>query len=342
MTLSSDPDAHLRGPNLPLVATLHDYVRSVLKTDLQLRPLGDGEKLPLFLTQQFELVEGVYADRPLIFAIEQGVGSSAPSAIRKHLAQIERLLGKPVVLVQSSMTGFQRAAHIEAGQPFIVPGKQLFMPQLGIALTERFSRKASRQSDTLTPAAQLTLFTLLADACNQEATPSQLAKRLGYTAMSMGRAIDELAILRLVKTKRLGREKRVSLAGQKQEVWKNAQALLVSPVRSSHFVRWLCPPPRLNLGGLSALAAHSGLMDAGVQTFAIDGPHLAVLKSDGAVEIVDTDYEADAQLDVWHYSPAGIEQEDHSFLLSIYAQFKDDPDERVSLAAQSLIEGLWA
>lgn len=342
MTLSNDPDAHMRGPNLPLAASLHDYVQSVLKTDLQLRLLEDGEKLPLYLKQQFELVQGSYADRPLIFAVEQGVGSSAPSALRKYLAQIERLLGKPVILVQSSMTGFQRAAHIEAGQPFIVPGKQLFMPQLGIALTERFSRKAIRQLDTLTPAAQLTLFTLLTGADHQEATPSQLAKGLGYTAMSMGRAIDELAILGLVETKRQGREKRVNLAGQKQEIWENAQALLISPVRSSHLVRWLCPPPRLNLGGLSALAAHSDLMDAGIQTFAIDGPHWAVFKSDGTVESVDTDYEAEAQLDVWHYSPAGIEHDDHSFLLSIYAQFKDDPDERVSLAAQSLIEGLWA
>ena len=342
MTLSNDPDAHMRGPNLPLAASLHDYVQSVLKTDLQLRLLEDGEKLPLYLKQQFELVQGSYADRPLIFAVEQGVGSSAPSALRKYLAQIERLLGKPVILVQSSMTGFQRAAHIEAGQPFIVPGKQLFMPQLGIALTERFSRKAIRQLETLTPAAQLTLFTLLTGADHQEATPSQLAKGLGYTAMSMGRAIDELAILGLVETKRQGREKRVNLAGQKQEIWENAQALLISPVRSSHLVRWLCPPPRLNLGGLSALAAHSDLMDAGIQTFAIDGPHWAVFKSDGTVESVDTDYEAEAQLDVWHYSPAGIEHDDHSFLLSIYAQFKDDPDERVSLAAQSLIEGLWA
>lgn len=341
MKLSNDPNAPMKEPNLPLVATLNDYVQSVLKTDLQLRSLGDVEKLPLFLEQQFELVEGCYAARPLIFAVEKGLGSSAPSAIRKYLAQIERLLGKPVVLVQSSMTGFQRTAHIEAGQPFIVPGKQLFMPQLGIALTERFSRKAIRHLDTLTPAAQLTLFTLLTDAHNEEATPSQLAKRLGYTAMSMGRAIDELATLRLVETKRLGREKRVSLAGQKQEIWGNAQALLVSPVRSSHFVRWLCPPPRLNLGGLSALEAHSDLMDAGIKTFAIDGPHWAVLKSDGTVESVKTDYEADAQLDVWHYSPAKVEQEDCCFLLSIYAQFKDDPDERVSLAAQSLIEGLW-
>ena len=342
MTLSNDPDAHMRGPNLPLAASLHDYVQSVLKTDLQLRLLEDGEKLPLYLKQQFELVQGSYADRPLIFAVEQGVGSSAPSALRKYLAQIERLLGKPVILVQSSMTGFQRAAHIEAGQPFIVPGKQMFMPQLGIALTERFSRKAIRQLDTLTPAAQLTLFTLLTGADHQEATPSQLAKGLDYTAMSMGRAIDELAILGLVETKRQGREKRVNLAGQKLEIWENAQALLVSPVRSSHFVRWLGPPPRLNLGGLSALAAHSDLMDVGLQTFAIDGSHWAVFKSDGTVESVETDYEADAQLDVWHYSPARIEQENHSFLLSIYAQFKDDPDERVSLAAQSLIEGLWA
>ncbi|MFY7761803.1 hypothetical protein [Aquidulcibacter sp.] len=342
MTLSNDPDAHMRGPNLPLAASLHDYVQSVLKTDLQLRLLEDGEKLPLYLKQQFELVQGSYADRPLIFAVEQGVGSSAPSALRKYLAQIERLLGKPVILVQSSMTGFQRAAHIEAGQPFIVPGKQLFMPQLGIVLTERFSRKAIRQLDTLTPAAQLTLFTLLTGADHQEATPSQLAKGLGYTAMSMGRAIAELAILGLVEAKRQGREKRVRLAGQKQEIWENAQAFLVSPVRSSHLVRWLCPPPRLNLGGLSALAAHSDLMDAGLQTFAIDGLHWAVFKSDGAVESVATDYEAHAQLDVWHYSPARIEQEDHSFLLSIYAQFKDDPDERVSLAAQSLTEGLWA
>ena len=342
MTLSNDPDAHMRGPNLPLAASLHDYVQSVLKTDLQLRLLEDGEKLPLYLKQQFELVQGSYADRPLIFAVEQGVGSSAPSALRKHLAQIERLLGKSVVLVQSNMTGFQRAAHIEAGQPFIVPGKQLFMPQLGIALTERFSRKAIRQLDTLTPAAQLTLFTLLTGKHDQEATPSQLAKGLGYTAMSMGRAIDELAILGLVETKRQGREKRVNLAGQKQEIWENAQALLISPVRSSHLVRWLCPPPRLNLGGLTALAAKSDLMDARLQTFAIDGPHWAVFKSDGTVESVDTDYEAEAQLDVWHYSPAGIEHDDHSFLLSIYAQFKDDPDERVSLAAQSLIEGLWA
>ncbi|MFN8731579.1 MAG: hypothetical protein ACK5ZD_00260, partial [Hyphomonadaceae bacterium] len=86
MMLSNDPDAQMRGPFLPLVAAVNDYVQSVLKADLQLRPLGDGEKLPLFLKQQFELVEGFYLDRPLILAVEQGVGSSAPSALRKYLA----------------------------------------------------------------------------------------------------------------------------------------------------------------------------------------------------------------------------------------------------------------
>jgi DNA-binding MarR family transcriptional regulator len=324
-----------------LAKALTDYVQSVLKTDLQLQPIENPVDLPLFLTQRFQLSRGICAGIEAVFAFDRGVETSPPVAVQKQLAQIERQLGKPVILVVSHMTSYQRSAHIGASQPFIVPGSHLFLPQMGMVLTERFARKPVRQSDKLTPAAQVVLFTLLLAGEGYETTPSQLADGLDYSAMSIGRALDELVGLEFLTSKRLGRERFVGLSRVTSDIWESAQPWLVSPVRSSYFVRWRGRPLDLPFGGLSALAQTTDLMDSSIPTYAMSGHRWSVLKEDDDIQRVAADYEADAQLDVWHYAPSTTRHDSRVNHLSLYAQFKDDRDERVALAAQSLIEGMW-
>ncbi|MEN9855968.1 MAG: hypothetical protein RLZZ157_1094 [Pseudomonadota bacterium] len=324
-----------------LANALANYVQSVLKIELQLQPMENLVDLPLFLKQRFELLQGLFVGLEAVFALDRGNEASPPVAAQRQLSQIERQLGKPVILVQPYMTSYQRSAHIGASQPFIVPGSQLFLPQMGLVLTERFTRKPSRQSDKLTPAAQITLFALLLEGQGYETTPSQLARRLDYSAMSIGRALDELENLELLSSRKLGRARCVGLARVSRDIWESALSWLVSPVRSSHFVKWCGEVPELPLGGLSALAEYTDLMDGAIPIYAISGPRWSVMKKDDNMQRVSTEYEADAKLDVWHYHPCAIQADNRVDRLSLYAQFHNNDDERVSLAAHSLIDGMW-
>lgn len=67
----------------------------------------------------------------IVLMQNQQVSISLPD-IKKHLQALRKLTDAPLLLVAPALASYERKRLIRAGVQFIVPGNQLFIPELGL------------------------------------------------------------------------------------------------------------------------------------------------------------------------------------------------------------------
>ena len=116
-----------------------------------------------------------------------------------------------------------------------------------------------------------------------------------------------------------------------------ARPLLRSPVRSIKHIRDNRPAPNLKLAGESALAGLTDLAPPQKETFAVAARNWKKIAQ--TLKFVEGDeFEKSFTVETWSYDPDGLSGSSLVDPLSLYAQFHDHRDERVSIAAQTLFE----
>ena len=243
-----------------------------------------------------------------------------------------------VVYACKQMSSALRARLVSKGVPFAVPGNQLYIPQLATDLREHYRSPDRGRGEFLSPIAQLVLFHYALRQPYDHATPSMLAGDLKYSAMSIGRAFDELAGRELATVEKLGREKVLTFTDSPRNLIERSKAALRSPVRGSHAVRFKHARPPMLLAGEAALAELTNLAAPALATFAIDADHRQQFFEEHAIEDFHYAYEAEAIIETWRYDPAVLSPGNTVDLFSLYARYRNDPDERVAQAADKLLE----
>lgn len=308
--------------------TLHDRVR----VDALERTSG----LPAFLGRTYSLFEGHIAGRQCIFLAPLN-NPATPSDVAKHIGLVRDAFDAIVVFATPSLSAHNRSRLIGQGVPFVVPGNQLYIPDLAMDLREHFRALKHRHGDGLSPAAQAVLFHHLLRLDVTATTPSQIAARLRYSAMSIGRAFDDLIAAGLAYSDKYGKERHIRFNSDGRQLFDAARELLRSPVRAEKFIRDGHVVRTLKRGGESALADLTDLSRPHLETFAVAASAWkAISQADGVTE---TDRNrADYVVETWSYDPAGLSDTHVVDPLSLYAQFRDHRDERVSMAAERLLE----
>lgn len=334
--LASDP--HSRDPD-PFAAALESYLERTLHVAVDLSPWGGGADLPVFLSRTYKLYEAQIGQAGLVMLASGRDDPATPSDIAKHLNMVAATSGGIVAYATPAISATLRARLIEAGIAFIVPGNQLYIPALAMDLRERFRRPKEQRPDKLSPSAQAVLFRHLLSARDDDVlTPSALAGPLRYSPMTIGRAFDELAAASLARVERRGREKHLTFISEGRLLLDAAKTLLVSPVSRRHAVQFRRDALRLPLSGLSALSRLTDLGNDDIDTFAASLETWRSLRADGDVDILPEEYAAEAIIETWRYDPRVLSEGNIVDPLSLYAQFWDHDDARVSMAADQLLE----
>lgn len=112
----------------------------------------------------------------------------------------------------------------------MVPGHQLYAPQIGVILSERFPIEAKRELALASPATQaLLIWFLLHHPVSESWHPFDEAATLGYAAMTATRAVRELLQFGLFELELRGQAKHLKLVGTRRELWQKAKSYLRSP-----------------------------------------------------------------------------------------------------------------
>lgn len=271
---------------------------------------------------------------------ERTAQSVTPAVVRKHTELVSRHRPDLCIFVPKVIDAPTRARLIEQRVPFIAPGNQLYLPDLGLDLRDHF-RRLRQHRESLSPSARVAMLAYLLGLAPARITPQDLAAQRGYSAMTMTRVADELSLAGLVESERVGRHRWLTFPADRKAAWVQARALLESPVQSRVWVKG-AGTLQLPRAGLTALAALTDLAAPAVPCLAVGPTAWRDLKKSDAVRVVHED-EAEAQLEFWHYDPVPLMTIGDVDPLSLYLSLRTVDDDRVSIALDQLLDGLqWS
>jgi len=243
-----------------------------------------------------------------------------------------------VVYVIDALASYERRRLIEQKVPFIVPGNQLYLPDLGIDLREYFRQRSSVGETALSPSAQAMLITaLLHQPWQVEWQPSKVVVALDYTPMTLSRVARELTAAGLATAYTVGRSRWLRMERSPQQIWEQAQPALRSPVKRTVWV--LAEDSAANrpdrLAGLSALARYSMLTEPKWPVYAVSTAEWKAATDAGVRELPEPITGA-CEWQLWSYSPALLPGTATVDPLSLILSLHDNPDDRIQLALDEL------
>lgn len=317
------------------------YLLEALGLTASIAAWESSDRLPLYLRDGFRFYQTDLIGVPCLLMLDRAEEPAPPATIRKKMDQVQAKWHGELVYVSQHVASHQRKRLIEQRVPFMVPGNQLYLPMLGIDLREHF-RKQRQRPLKFKPATQALVLHLLLDHDNTLRTSVELAGRLGYTKMTMSRALDELEAEQLCEVTRAGRERRLRLKEGRKQLWERALPLLQSPTQQRHYVTRY---PNQHVGitaGLTALATYSMLAAPRTRTFAVS--HKASKASQPSTEHWTAHHDPDAtEIEVWSYDPKLFARQGIADPFSLYLSLKENDDERVQLSLKEMMENVtWS
>lgn len=325
----------------PMKRLPHDvarYLAEVLGEQVAVRP-WEGEKgLPLFLRERYTFLAARLLENPILFMAARTPDEETPATIRKHLAQAKEKAGRTVVYVRDGVTSYNRRRLIEHRIPFIVPGRQMYLPPLGLDLRERFDQKR-RPGDAIGPSTQAILIHILLRGLDDSpVTAVHLKPRLRYSPITLSRAFDELEAAGLAESTTVDRTRELRLVAPRRTTWEKALPLLRSPVQRLAHATGEIHELRGLVAGLSALALRSMLAGPSNPVVAVSREDWQSCIQRGAVETLPMREPGAVDVEVWMYPPHILSDGDAVDPLSLYLSLRADADERVQGALDRLLE----
>lgn len=238
---------------------MREYVEKTLRAKVEDKSI-DASRIPLYLRGLYSLE--LWAIFGVPFAVASPIESPAVKTMTKHRDALEAALGIPVAFALEEATGYKVGRMLEAGLPFITPGKQVYLPFLGIALSNegrRTSNHPRTNIEAFSPQAQRLALMVIYGSLD-DVSVTQAASLLDVTKMTASRAFDELAAADPSIIASEGRRRLLRPSKDKMTLWQQLRPHMPSPVAREHRLDYL-PDASLPLGGISALCELSMLQD---------------------------------------------------------------------------------
>ncbi len=328
-------------PAMKTPPALDAYLAEILGVTPTLRslPASEAKRAPLFLRSAYNFAEATLFGHKVMLAVRRDDGGeTTPGEYAKHIALIRSALGAPAALVLPPVAPFFRNRLVRQGVPFLVPGRQMFLPFLAVDLREREPRLPKERGSSLSAAAQALLLQHLLGHAVAGRPLKELASDLGYSNMTLTKVANELERSNLCEVVRDGRTRRLAFALKGADLWKRALDRLSSPVRARRWIRrGKTKHTKFLAAGLTALERYTEIADDRLPTFALWQHDFRRQLEAGDVVGCETADEADAAVESWTYDPTRLADGDCVDRLSLYLALRDMTDERVQKELKRLL-----
>lgn len=255
--------------------------------------------------------------------------------LKKHIARIQKNENSPVVLVLKEVTFRQKEYLIREKIPFIVEGKQIYLPFMALYLQERCSAEKPLR-EVILPSAQMLLLHFIYRGA-QELSTSQAAKDLGVTPTSISRASKQLEKMGLLQIKKMGVQRILWSEDSSRTLFEKAEDKLVNPIKRTVYIPKELAGADMLESGYLALAEYSMLNEPNAKCYATD--KISQWKD------VMTNNLQDPQLQVavemWRYDPRKLSKQNIVDELSLALALRENTDERVEEAVEEMLNELW-
>lgn len=309
-----------------------EYITKTLGLNVAQKPWKYFQEMPYYIQDAFR-IDKVTLEKIEALFIYPKIELEHIAALKKQIARIQKMEPIPVVIVLRTISRYRRDALIAAKIPFVVPGKQLYLPFIGTYMQERFDPE-DRKMEKFQPATQVLFFYYLYRN-QRELYTSQAVKDLGYSAMTISRATKQLVQTGYFIESKNGVQKVLTGTADRKALFEKMRGALINPIRRRTSVKWIDVTDHFLIAGDSALARKTMLNDNMFRYYAVDGK----------VQCKELPYAMDANTDVnlelWKYDPKLLSKGEMVDVLSLAMSFDDEEDERIQEAVEDLLQQLW-
>ena len=319
-----------------MLKKFESYLSDILGIHVVVQKWTLEQRLPIFLRDLYDFFECRLLDTPhLLMAAKDH--EQTPGIIRKHMQQVADKWGKEIIYLHPSISSYNRKRLIEQKISFVVPGKQMYLPLMGIDLREHI-RKLRSPMITFTPSTQAVMLYAIYNRKLGGFTPLDLANTLDYTQMTLTRVFDEIESSGLGDVKMVGRQRVLKFDLEAKDLWEKAYEYFRSAVKKRVVVQ-LPDHQRVGLfSGLSALSRYTMLSEPDNPAYAVSTDQWKYLKQSGIVLEQAFKEPGAAEVEIWSYAPDLFGTTDTVDRLSLYLTLKDSKDERIESALTDLLE----
>ena len=152
-----------------------------------------------------------------------------PAVLRKHMEMAQQHWDGEVIYVTQAITSSDRTRLIQQRVPFIVPGAQLYLPELGMDLREHFKKLNMPPGKTFSPATQIIVLDALINGSKEAMNGIQLGEKFDYSLMTITRALNELEETGVATILTLGRERKLKFDLLKRSYGEKPKPIFETP-----------------------------------------------------------------------------------------------------------------
>ena len=310
------------------------YLSKTFGADPGLIPVKQVKSLPVLYPALFQMWIGTVRETPCMFAYTRSANHLTPAQIERYMTFLSEHFQVPAVYVCDRLAPHEPERLISKGVPFLVPGKQLFLPFAGTVLKQT-RQPCPIEHDYLGTCAQLIVLGVLQKYLAAPVRIMDVVDRFGVSRSTAISALFELEYFGLgMKEKTNGKEIGFRFVSSGKNLWDEAQPFLRNPCKRTVGLETVPDAPALMLAGADALAEETMLNAAGPKCFAMSLSEFR--KKD--IRTVNT-ATADCHLQLWLYRP-NVFDPVRIDMLSLYLTLKNDPDERVQIALNERMEAI--
>lgn len=310
-----------------------DYLKQVLGIDT-IYTKGESAGFPNFIETRYD-IRTALLDGVKVFIVKPMTELEQIGTLKKHVERIQRNESIPIVLALDKITFRQREYLIRNRIPFVVEGRQIYLPFMAAYIQERCNAD-EQESNEILPSAQMLLLYFIYNG-SKDLYTSQAAKELNLTPTSLSRASRQLEEMQLLETRKQGVCKILSSNLSPCELFQKAEDKLRNPVKKTVYI----PRHEKNEGllesGYSALREYSMLSEPKTRCYAAG----SVSKWKDVMTNTLMDSEAQVALEMWRYDPRKIAKGKTVDELSLALALKNDQDERVQKSVADMLNNLW-
>lgn len=306
-----------------------DYIENTLGLKVHYQPWNHTDELPYYLLDRYDFQQATLDSVKTLF-IYPKTELDQLASVKKQIAKIKKFEPLPVVIILKNISRNRLQYMLSAHIPFIVPEKQIYLPFMGIALQNKFDVESVR-IEQLQPSAQVLFFYYLYQK-KQQIYMSDAGKNLGFSAMTVTRAIRQLEQTTFFTTEKEGVQKKLIGKYTARELYDKMQPYLTSPVRKIIYVDKQIPLSQMRIAGMSALSQMSMINPSDILCYAVNSKKRLLSGTD-----ILMDASAQVKVELWKYDPDILSKKDTVDPLSLALSLKDEPDERIEEAVDILL-----
>lgn len=243
---------------------MKEYIEKCLRRTITIESNTElFEKLPLMYKGNYNLYS-VFQDG-IEWIIAQPKVELRLNRMRYDRNQIEKVSGLNCALFFTKLNYYSKDTMMNEGIPFIIANKQMFLPFLGMVLSEKNDRKL-KPVHTISFLTQKLLLCALYEKW-QKMTVTKIAERFGVSKMSISRCMDEIEYLDIDILNVSGKTRKISVEEEPKILWDKIKPILRNPVIARF---QLAEDIELKKrAGISALCEYSMLSDNHYPTYGI-------------------------------------------------------------------------